>query len=117
MGTAVGKGRLIAVVALALSACAENSFPALQAKLERLKGQPVTKAIEKIGQSDEQTPQGDGKTYIWNRVDSSRPEFAGNFYHCTIEIFTDKDGKITGYSSRGDGAGCDAYVHMLDSGS
>lgn len=113
-GTTMRKTIGAIVVALALSACAQTSYPIIQSKLDDLRGQPVKTVIEKLGDPDEQIKNGDEKGYAWYRLNKSRPEFFANFLVCTIKVYVDKDDKVTGFFYSGNNAGCGRYAHKLD---
>ncbi len=98
-------------VALALSACADNSFPVLQARLGDLRGQPVKTIVDRFGEPDEQSGKGDDKAYVWYGLDKSHPL---SLAECTIKVFVDDDDKITGFFHSGNNAGCGRYAHRLD---
>ena len=98
-------------VALALSACAEGSFPVLQSRLNDLRGQPVKTLVDKLGDPDEQSGKDDEKAYVRYGLDKSHPLSRAE---CTIEVFVDKDDKITGFIHSGNNAGCGRYAHQLD---
>jgi len=105
---------LIVAAALALSACAHDPFPAMQAKLDSFKGQPAPSLFARLGAPDETDKKDDGHTYVWFRVNKSGPEFQEDFLDCTIKAYADKDDKITGFFYTGNNAGCGRYTHRLD---
>jgi hypothetical protein len=101
-------------VAFALSACAENPSPIIESKLGELKGQPVQAVVDKLGEPDEQDKIHDERVYVWYRVNKPRQEYLANLVGCTIKVFVDKDGKVTGFFYSGNNAGCGRYAHKLD---
>jgi hypothetical protein len=108
------KANLVIAVALALSACARDPFPAMQAKLDSFKGRPAQSLIARLGAPDDTDKNDDGKTYLWFRVNKSGPEFQEDFVDCTIKAYADKDDRITGFFYTGNNAGCGRYAHKLD---
>ena len=108
------KANLAIAAALALSACASDPFPAMQANLDSFKGQPAQSLIARLGAPDETNKDGDARTYVWFRVNKSGPEFQEDFIDCTIKAYADKSDVITGFFYTGNNAGCGRYAHRLD---
>jgi hypothetical protein len=104
----------LVIAAITLSACASDPFPAMQAKLDGFKGQPVQSLIARLGAPDETDPNGEAKTYVWFRVNKSGPDYQESFVDCTIKAYADKDDKITGFFYTGNNAGCGRYARKLD---
>ena len=104
----------LVVAAFVLAACARDPFPAMQAQLESFKGRPAAALFERLGAPDETDPAGDGKTYLWFRVNKSGPDYQEAFVDCTIKAYADKDDKISGFFYSGNNAGCGRYAHKLD---
>ncbi len=104
----------LVIAAIALSACARDPFPAMQAELDSFKGRPAQSLIERLAAPDETDKNGDAKTYLWFRVNKSGPEYQEDLVDCTIKAYADKDDRITGFFYTGNNAGCGRYAHKLD---
>jgi hypothetical protein len=102
------------VAALALTGCAVSPFPVIDAKIDALKGKPITTLMEKFGDPTEQNQAGAEKIYIWSLAHNFDAAFQAVGFSCTIQVFVGKDGKIAHYSYDGNFGGCARYAHRLD---
>jgi hypothetical protein len=100
---------LIFAAGLSLTGCVRASGPVIQTKLDALKGHPVQEAVDKLGQPNTQTDEGDDqRTYVWS------PPAYYLFSSCTLKVVTDKSGKIADYDFNGSAGGCGYFAHLLD---
>lgn len=113
------------VAALALLAAGCTTFDTIESGLDRMVGQNVAAATDRLGAPDQVYDRVDKKIYIWRRESSStvlipQDTFpASRFvsrtinHSCMIEVTTDRNDVVESFGVDGNQSGCQAYASQL----
>ena len=106
----------LVMLAALVAGCADTPFPVLGAKLDAMKGKPITVITDALGSPRQVSQVGDETSYLWSLTKKFDDPYNFIAAQCDITVFTGKGGAITHYSYYGSSSGCSRYAKKLDSG-
>jgi hypothetical protein len=90
---------LSTVLAVAVGACSSD---ALQAGLERYKGDPVSELVARLGPASSEPSASGGPLYVW----ATGPSLTGSNTTCALRVSVDDEQRITAADWAGNYGAC-----------